>query len=129
MSAWNRKGIGRLRRPRRCLPRRHSCSCSARPQYPQESSTPSDSGSHVHTASRVHRTGTVFKSGTPFRDKVNGLPLARIAEVVDLPKSAVHRILATLVNEWFVGARMEELAPSLVTTASELSGLAGGSSR
>ncbi|WP_072689862.1 IclR family transcriptional regulator [Rhodococcus marinonascens] len=32
----------------------------------------------------------------------DGLPLARIAEVVDLPKSAVHRILVTLVDEGFV---------------------------
>jgi DNA-binding IclR family transcriptional regulator len=31
-----------------------------------------------------------------------GLPLARIAEIVDLPKSAAHRVLATLVEEGFV---------------------------
>jgi DNA-binding IclR family transcriptional regulator len=32
----------------------------------------------------------------------DGLPLARIAEVVDLPKSAAHRILVILVEEGFV---------------------------
>lgn len=31
-----------------------------------------------------------------------GLPLARIAESVDVPKSAAHRILATLIEEGFV---------------------------
>ncbi|MFI5614226.1 IclR family transcriptional regulator [Amycolatopsis sp. NPDC051903] len=35
-----------------------------------------------------------------------GLPLARIAEAVDLPKSAAHRILVTLVEEGF--ARQHE---------------------
>jgi DNA-binding IclR family transcriptional regulator len=37
-----------------------------------------------------------------------GLPLARIAEAVDLPKSAAHRILVTLVEEGFV----RQLEPS-----------------
>ncbi|GAB3561516.1 IclR family transcriptional regulator [Amycolatopsis endophytica] len=32
----------------------------------------------------------------------DGVPLARIAESVDLPKSAAHRILVTLVEEGFV---------------------------
>jgi DNA-binding IclR family transcriptional regulator len=31
-----------------------------------------------------------------------GLPLTRIADVVDLPKSATHRILMTLIDEGFV---------------------------
>src|SRR5262245_47589589 len=37
-----------------------------------------------------------------------GLPLSRIAEVVDLPKSATHRILVTLTEEGFV----QKLEPS-----------------
>src|SRR4029079_13340943 len=32
----------------------------------------------------------------------DGVPLSRIAEVLDLPKSATHRILVTLIEEGFV---------------------------
>jgi len=37
-----------------------------------------------------------------------GIPLSRIAELVDLPKSATHRILTTLIEEGFV----QKLEPS-----------------